>query len=346
MKKQVSGIQICRTTITLGHIAELTRRNTMSLRSITWVAVLALYALPAAYAQNNSAAQSLNSHPGWVQVPGELIRPDCVHEIPKGAHVTIKDGKVTGDVTLGGVRVAHYDPCPETPIVTRPKAGKAPNLANSPGTGNGWVEAIQKAVPLGSGDNIDYLWGSWVVPSNPSDTGGLNYMFNGIEPTTEDYILQPVLQWGWNGYFGGNYWVIASWLVGTGVVFYSPPEGVSPGDTLYGYTWITSESGGDLSWEVYAYDATNGAYSWITADSWGLQWNWAFAGVLESYNISSCSQFPSTGYTYFSGYVYDGYPNFFQDSTSWSGANYNYGGPSCGLFFGAFPSGDGGYLFY
>jgi hypothetical protein len=152
------------------------------------------------------------------------------------------------------------------------------------------------------------------VPSNPSAADGLNYLFNGIEPTSEDYILQPVLQWGWNGYFGGNYWVIASWLVGTSIVFYGTPEGVSPGDTLYGYTWITGESDGDFSWEVYVYDATNGANSLITADSWGLQWNWAFAGVLESYNISSCSQFPSTGYTYFSGYVYDGYPNFLQDN--------------------------------
>jgi hypothetical protein len=85
----------------------------MSTRVITWAA-LALYVLPAAYAQNNNAAQSLNSHPGWVQVPGELIRPDCVHQIPKGSRVTIKDGKVTGDVTLGGVKIAHYDPCPRS----------------------------------------------------------------------------------------------------------------------------------------------------------------------------------------------------------------------------------------
>jgi hypothetical protein len=179
----------------------------------------------------------LKAHPGWVQVPGALIRPDCVHEVPMGAKVG-----ATGDITLAGSVVAHYDACPEQAIITRPQGGVTPKFVDTPGTGNGWVEAVQWEVPLKSGDNIDEITGKWIVPANPSANGGLIYLFNGIEPTTENLILQPVLQWGANGYFGGNYWVIASWLVGSNA-YYSPDEKVSAGDTILGTTYITSVIG-------------------------------------------------------------------------------------------------------
>jgi hypothetical protein len=177
--------------------------------------------------QSDEASVSLKAHPGWVQVPGALIRPDCVHEVPLGAKVG-----ANGDVTLAGAVVAHYDACPEQPVTTRPRQGVIPKYIDAPGTGNGWVEAVQWEVPLSSGDNIDVLTGRWIVPKNPSANGGLIYIFNGIEPTTENLILQPVLQWGATtagGLIGGNYWTIASWLAGTNA-YHSPGERVSAGE--------------------------------------------------------------------------------------------------------------------
>ena len=50
-------------------------------------------------------------HPGWVQVPGALTSPDCVHQIPSGATVDESDGPTAGDVTLNGKLIAHYDTC-------------------------------------------------------------------------------------------------------------------------------------------------------------------------------------------------------------------------------------------
>src|SRR6516225_7745358 len=84
-------------------------------------ALLGFCSSTATLAQNNgnNPAQSLSNHPGWVQAPGMLIRPDCVHEIPKGARVEVKGDTVTGDITLGGATVAHYEPCPEAPVITR-----------------------------------------------------------------------------------------------------------------------------------------------------------------------------------------------------------------------------------
>jgi hypothetical protein len=272
-------------------------------------------------------------HPGWVQIPGELIRPDCVHEIPNGATVEVENGQITGDVSLNGVLIAHYDACPEDAVITRPR-GRTEGLKNAPGTGNGWVEASQWDVSLSSSDNIDYMAGNWTVPSDPSANGALIYLFNGIEPASENWILQPVLQYGSNGAFGGNYWVIASWLVGpNNYAFHSPAETVHPGNTLSGYTKLTGTTGSDLDWKVQAKDTTTGAYTWITARTNGLHWTWAFAAVLESYNVTSCSEFPANGKAEFTNSVVDhGYPSYKAVAPQgWFAAYYNYGGPSCGF---------------
>ncbi len=95
-------------------------------------------------------------HPDWVQIPGELIRPDCVHAVPKGAHIEIGEDGQSGDVTLKGAFVAHYDPCPEAPVSTR----HIGDQGQEPGpTGNGWVEASQEELSLKSSDNIDFMYG-------------------------------------------------------------------------------------------------------------------------------------------------------------------------------------------
>jgi hypothetical protein len=165
------------------------------LRLITCASLLGL----STYAMAQERTVTMD-HPGWVQIPGELIRPDCVHEIPNGARVEVENGQVTGDVTLNGARIAHYDACPEDAIITRPR-GRTENLSNTPGTGNGWVEASLWDVSLSSSDNIDYVAGIWTVPSYPSSNGALIYLFNGIVPSSDNWILQPVLQYGSNGAF-------------------------------------------------------------------------------------------------------------------------------------------------
>ena len=83
------------------------------------------------------------AHPGWVQVPGELIRPDCVHEIPNGAKIIVGDnGEPTGDVTLNGQVIAHYDSCPEAAMSTRHTASAPKTPGHTPGPPfNGWSGA-------------------------------------------------------------------------------------------------------------------------------------------------------------------------------------------------------------
>jgi len=304
-------------------------QQTSSRRASFSIAALAIAFCLSPAAQAQPASVSLKAHPGWVQVPGALIRPDCVHEIPNGAQI-----EENGDITLEGSIVAHYDACPEEPISTRPYHGAVPQYTDTPGTGNGWVEAVQEEVSLGSGDNIDKIQGTWTVPSDPSTNGGLVYMFNGLEPTTENLIIQPVLQYGATsagGDIGGNYWVIASWMVGKNAL-HSPGERVNPGDTIQGTINVTSVSGGKINWEIHAKDTTSGAYSDQAVWTSGYTWNWAFSGVLEAYGITSCNDLPASHSDEFKGNTVDhGYPSFKSVSPGWFGATYPYGGPACGF---------------
>jgi len=301
---------------------------TMTLLCGLAVSGLSTYSIAQAPTDNSRA---IMGHPGWVQIPGQLIRPDCVHEVPNGARVEFgRHGQITGDVTLDGALIAHYDACPEDAIVTRPRA-RTEGHRNPPGAGNGWVKADQWNVPLSSSDDIDYMAGTWTVPSYPSASGALIYLFNGIESANASWILQPVLQYGLSPAGGGNYWAIASWLVSSNQAFHSPLETVYPGNSISGFTEMTAISGGTHYWEVEVKDTTTGAYSHLSADVSGQHWTWAYAGVLDAYKVTSCSQFPTNGRAMFRGSVVEhGFPVSRPISPQgWYGAIYSYGGPSC-----------------
>jgi hypothetical protein len=285
------------------------------------------------------------AHPDWVQAPGKLMRADCVHEIPNGAKVVIgKDGEPTGDVMLNDRLFAHYDACSEAPISTRHTASKPTTLTHAPGVPfNGWVEDAQEDLSLSSSDNVDWESGEFYVPNNPSVNGGTIFLFNGIAPTGQNWILQPVLQYGSSAAGGGNYWAIASWFVGTGGAYHSPLETVHPGNTIYGYTEQTAK-GSTLDYTSEAYDLTTGAYSWISIYSTGLHWTVAYEGVLEVYGVNTCSQLPTSGYAYFfDNEVYHGYPAYDYVSPDFAGAVFQSG---CGDWTYVNNSGDYAYLFY
>lgn len=100
------------------HLSPVSKLSRIAFRLTLTAAVLGGLAVSGLSSHANAQAQSMSTavleHPNWAQLPGALIRPDCVHEIPKGARVEIgTDGNLTGDVTLKGELVAHYDSCPE-----------------------------------------------------------------------------------------------------------------------------------------------------------------------------------------------------------------------------------------
>ena len=197
---------------------------------------------------------------------------------------------------LKGKVIPHYDSCPEESIDTRHLGSQGGQLPNPSGYGDGWVEASQWELSLKSTDNIDSLLGYWYVPGPPAFSGALVFLFNGIESTGGDSIMQPVLQWGNNGNFGGDYYTFASWFVGpksSGYAFYSSPIIVNPGDYLLGNTGQYGVTKSGLSYFVNAADTTTNERTAADVTSNGLHWIWAFSGVLEAYNVTSCGQYPS-----------------------------------------------------
>jgi hypothetical protein len=303
---------------------------------LTLSAMLCGFALSALSTNCMAQAQTGNSqaaaHPGWAQIPGEIIRPDCVHEIPKGAKVEIgKDGNLTGDVTLNGELIAHYDACPEQGIVTRQGAVTQGSATVHENTGNGWVEDDQWNAPLSSSDNIDYMAGNWTVPSYPAEAySQLIYLSNGIEPSSHKWLLEAALQYGYNGAFGGNYYTIATWLLSSSAAYYSSPAYVNPGDSLSGGMQMTGESGSTTYWDAVIVDNSSGYYSegsyWVS----GQHWTWAYAGSLQAYNLYACAEFPASGREVFSGSVVaHGFPYLYELRPNWQGSIRGYGGPSC-----------------
>jgi hypothetical protein len=319
---------------------------TMNLKTCLVTSFTALAALPLLLESGPAyAAATTSAVPaGWTRVPGgAMMRSDCVHEVPSGAKI-----ELTGDVTLAGSLVAHFDPCPESPIYLGAESGQA--TGSQPGLNNNgvYVAAVQQQATLSSGDNLDFLDGSWTVPPNPEDNGQeynpptTIYLWNGLLTSSQFGLMQPVLQWGpacgtnpGGTYtcFGGAYWLIASWLVtlGGAYVTYPTPQGkVNAGDTIYGGVELYNQSGSTLDYDIIAWDTTSNYSTWL-APSVNGQWTWAVALMLEAWNVTYCDEFYSAVGVYVDNLVLDhGYPNYTPYGSRWSGEVYSgYVGPNC-----------------
>lgn len=136
---------------------------------------------------------------------------------------------------------------------------KTTSLSTSafPGLGSGWITYAQNDVAV---SGLTSFSTDWIVPSNPpAYNNQLLYIFNGLQDgfTATSHILQPVLQYGSNGRFGGNYWSIDNWYVScqTCPVFYGTPVTVTAGTGLTGVMGGTANTDGTYNytskfWEV------------------------------------------------------------------------------------------------
>jgi hypothetical protein len=271
-----------------------------------------------AAAQSSSAA--LSSSIPWQHVPnGKYVRADCVHKLPIGAHVD-----ENGNMTLNGTILAHYNACPEPAKSAAQTESASSSSIMAPTTG-GWVEDVSQTFSLPSGDYIDQVYGTWVVPALPPGGIGTNtyvFLWNGLQPTGIGAIMQSVLSVGKfceyspsNGNFDcttSNSWQIESWLGTTGdQYYYSPPEIVGQGDTIFGETYATSQSGSTVQWEIFTEDLASTAYTFMTASSTAITWNFVNGGVLEASLNGNCEFLPGGGSVYFAGtYASHQYPNF------------------------------------
>lgn len=206
-----------------------------------------------------------------------------IHQVPSGSFITDEEDfvfyaqdekcELTGDTT------AVYAPdgkCILTVIDAAPPVVPPQALQTYDATYNGWVEQANDWTV----SSLHKFYAYWHVPSSPPSphSNVVDYLFNGIEPSTGGKIIQPVL-----GYFqNGNKWEAhAEYANSDG--FVSDPIACSVGDKLRGaMLWSTSES----KWIVEVYNCDDGACTWIKTDKIGVD-NLAVFVTYEAFNIAN-----------------------------------------------------------
>jgi hypothetical protein len=233
----------------------------------------------------------------YVVTPQGFFSPACVHHLQPGERLR-RDGSIQAAdgsrrtvapctqprYTRDGTRV---DPNGQ---VTRPMLQSMRKRAGQ--TVNGWVDDANYESSVAIGNITSY----WVVPSAPSNPGdAINFFFNGLEQSDTDAnatILQPVLDWG---NFGEG-WHMTNWnCCLNGQDYYNGPFNVSTGDTIEGIVASTCSQDpcDNNSATVTSIDLTSNQSLAYQTDAYDPLY-WVFGGVLEAYNISQCSQFPSS----------------------------------------------------
>jgi hypothetical protein len=297
----------------------------------------------------HSAMRTIDHIPAQYQMTpgGVLVHQDCVHEVPSGAYV--HDDL---SVTLNGKKIAQYSECVHEsfrftapspvadPVAAPSAAGSTPAAKGQAPTGNGWMVASIGFSTESMFTEMDS--GYWMVPpAPPVNDGQLLFYFPSVQ--NDQYIVQPVLQWGVSALGGGAFWAVANWCVmgnGSGGVtkFHTALTRVNVGDELYGSVSMQYANSTKQTWNTSITDASTGYSANVTGDILDVSpFNNAEAGVLEAYGIVSCNDFPngSAGWTYFSQPVtYQG--NSYGERTlfvpAWFLASYGYlgwNGPIC-----------------
>jgi hypothetical protein len=218
----------------------------------------------------------------YVQTPGGwLYHKSCTPEIEEGA-------VVDEQLVVRRVDGTSYQlpPC-AYPHYKLDADGSLHSAEVLEPTTNGWVEDGYRY----NAGGFKQFNADWYVPASPNTNGGLVYFFPGFEPTDGSRILQPVLQWGYNGDFGGNMWTIASWSCASGSCPHSAPHQTWPNHHIYGKITGSSCSNGICYFNTSTTDADTGQ---TTNLGWQAHVLYTYGFVtLEAYGIDNCNKYPA-----------------------------------------------------
>jgi len=221
----------------------------------------------------------------YVRTPHGYFHASCVQhvdqseELQEDGSIKRADGKIRAVAQCAYPRFLHNG----TRVEAKDTATHLPEVYN------GYLQLVSATLNSGTNELTAYM----TVPPNPSSQSGQTlYFFPGLQDAQDVIsILQPVL--GWDGY-GANNWTIASWnCCKSGTTYVGNNVVVKVGDLIYGTMVNTSGQ----NWTITATDETNTSLASATLKTKGYSqvFDWVFAGALEAYGVSSCSQFPSSG---------------------------------------------------
>ena len=231
-----------------------------------------------------------------------------VHEIPAGSTITIQEGHLIRIDPKSGKTLQDFgeieksisgSPLNKNLVVNNIDLDQNSKMHSTlPGnySSDGWLTnsywTNTNSSPIGS------FFTAWIVPSAPTAVFTTNpninlnqvlYIFNGIEQTNASDIIQPVLQYGTNNAFGGNYWTISSWYIYGLTVLHSPPTTVVPGTYIYGFIYLTAINGSNYNYQISFENYPN---SVLNISNVPIQPEAVL--TLEGYNIHAANDFPVT----------------------------------------------------
>lgn len=275
------------------------RKGIATTLAVTSLALGGCIEQPVSVRDSQDPAAQLSVAPAgdYVRTPAGWWHRSCVHEIPEGAHLA-RDGRVTrGDGTTYQL--------PDCTYVSYPTRRNIRADSVLPPTVNGHLEFAYEDAP--SNNSWRSIEAKWVVASKPTasyDLYEVYYTFPGLQSQEEgdNVILQPVLQYGYNGGFGCiSCWYAASWRCDErpgGTCGHSSPFSVSVGDSIYGLIQSEACYGGICSWSVITLDMTTNIRSTLSFDDPDDLYTLAIGGDVEVYNLDTCNHFPTNGVFY------------------------------------------------
>lgn len=165
-------------------------------------------------------------------------------------------------------------------------------------TTQGWVEDYA----LSTDYKIGAISAEWIVPKTPAKVRGqIIYLFPGLMDSENPLtIAQPVLSFG--GDIAGA-WTIAAWdCCKSGNVFESQFVRVYPGDLIHGTIQVWTPSLMTITIE----DVTRKKHVALDqAPIFAQSFDLAFAGAIEAYGVSECSEYPAQPAQFSSVKLYD-----------------------------------------
>jgi hypothetical protein len=246
---------------------------------------------------NNPASDSVptTSSETTIRTPFGPRPASEVHYIEDGYHLNWSNGHLLKVQTASGKITRDFG-------VQKPLASlKAPNIVvtgSEPGKGiikpalnSGWITYGINAF------TATYFTTTWTVPTNPVGTDNqLLYLFNGMDDgiLNNGHILQPVLQYGSNGAWGGYYWTIANWYASCQncAAYYSGHTTVNQYTPIVGVIRQTGSSGNSYSYTSTFYQyGTSNAYNSLPVTNVPQLVN--LYETMESYGMQQPNDYPA-----------------------------------------------------
>ncbi|KAJ7260502.1 hypothetical protein B0H12DRAFT_1322272 [Mycena haematopus] len=226
------------------------------------------------------AAQSATQ----VLTPGGYRLSTDVYEVPAGGRIV----HVGNDIQVVGADGSVLRTVPSGKKAVKPAAEPVPPEQNGWITYASWLNT--------SPSPISNFSTTWTAPAPPNTYHGQTvFLFNSIEPSTFDAILQPVLQYGPSTAGGGQYWSVASWYLDGPLVFFTPLVRVNEGQPLTGLISLVGATTGPT--HSYTSQFSNIPGTLLRVDN-ADELTWA-TETLEVYGVNGKSDYPPGASTFY-----------------------------------------------